>query len=178
MANDQGPTRDQPALPDSHRTTLLTGLGHSNMMNLHIRNDGYMSLLSNLMFQGYGGDFSSPVPYLQNLFPELDQASLNEQDFSELLQLGDKHHVTVRALRVLEKIALDRQNEPLKEWCRDALHAEGARISSAVEWLYAIVRSLQNSGCPVSVIKSLDHWPDLGSDLDLYTSGTPEQIIR
>src|SRR5207248_106431 len=24
----------------------------------------------------------------------------------------------------------------------------------------------------------LDHWPDLGSDLDLYTSGTPEQVIR
>lgn len=148
------------------------------MMSVHIYNDGYISLLSKLMFQGYGGDFSSPVPYLQNLFPELAQASLNEQDFSELLKLADKHHVTVRALRVLEKIAMERENESLQEWCRDALQTEAARISSAIEWLYAIVRSLENSGCPVSVIKSLDHWPDLGSDLDLYTSGTPEQIIK
>jgi len=148
------------------------------MMSVHIYNDGYISLLSKLMFQGYGGDFSSPVPYLQNLFPELDQASLNEQDFSELLKLADKHHVTVRALRVLEKIAMDRENGSLQEWCRDALQTEAARISSAIEWLYAIVRSLENSGCPVSVIKSLDHWPDLGSDLDLYTSGAPEQIIK
>jgi len=58
------------------------------------------------------------------------------------------------------------------------LHLESSRISTAVEWLYAIVQSLQDCGCPVSVIKSLDHWPDLGSDLDLYTSGTPEQLIR
>ena len=148
------------------------------MMSVRIHNDGYISLLSELMFQGYGGDFSSPVPYLQNLFPEIDQSSLSEQEFRELLELTDKHHVTIRAWRVLEKIALDRQNEPLQEWCRDALHTEAARISSAVESLYAIVRSLENSGCPVSVIKSLDHWPDFGSDLDLYTSGTPEQIIK
>jgi hypothetical protein len=30
----------------------------------------------------------------------------------------------------------------------------------------------------VCVIKSLDHWPDLGSDLDLYTTGTPDQVVR
>jgi hypothetical protein len=27
------------------------------------------------------------------------------------------------------------------------------------------------------VIKSLDHWPDLGSDLDLYTNATPNEVI-
>jgi hypothetical protein len=33
-------------------------------------------------------------------------------------------------------------------------------------------------GCDVTVIKSLDHWPDLGSDLDLYTNADPSSIIR
>ncbi len=28
------------------------------------------------------------------------------------------------------------------------------------------------------MIKSLDHWPDLGSDLDLYTNAAPETIIQ
>ena len=27
------------------------------------------------------------------------------------------------------------------------------------------------------MIKSLDHWPDLGSDLDLYTNGNPREIF-
>src|SRR5262249_38637731 len=36
----------------------------------------------------------------------------------------------------------------------------------------------EDSGCPICVIKSLDHWPDLGSDLDLYTSGSPGQVGR
>jgi hypothetical protein len=29
----------------------------------------------------------------------------------------------------------------------------------------------------VSVIKSLDHWPDLGSDLDLYTTGDEQTVV-
>jgi hypothetical protein len=28
------------------------------------------------------------------------------------------------------------------------------------------------------VIKSLDHWPDLGSDLDLFSPGKPSDILR
>src|SRR5581483_1274017 len=69
-------------------------------------------------------------------------------------------------------------NKQVQEWCEAAIEAEHARIGRAVEWLHAIVQALQSSGCPVSVIKSLDHWPDLGSDLDLYTSGAPDQVVR
>ncbi len=36
---------------------------------------------------------------------------------------------------------------------------------------------LENAGHDVAVIKSLDHWPDLGSDLDLYTDADPNEII-
>jgi hypothetical protein len=138
-------------------------------------NDRHMSLLSRLMFQGYGEDFATPRADLDHLQLEPD---LSEQAFNELFTLADKHHVTVRAFRVLKQIASRDGKNRLQEWCDAALKTESTRISSAVEWLYAIVQALQNSGCPVSVIKSLDHWPDLGSDLDLYTSGTPEQVTR
>jgi hypothetical protein len=140
-------------------------------------NDRHMSLLSKLMFQGYGADFSAPPKGSHGLYPELE-GEPSEQNLSDLLVLADKHHVTIRALRVLEKVAAEQQKNRLQEWCQSALTAETSRISNAVEWLYAIVQALQDSGCPVSVIKSLDHWPDLGSDLDLYTSGAPEQVVR
>lgn len=138
-------------------------------------NDQHIALLSQLMFQGYGEDFNSPMPNAAELTIDSD---LSEEGFAKLRTLADKHHVTVRALRVLERIAAETNKARLQSWCAATLKSETARIGNAVEWLSAIVHALQNSACPVSVIKSLDHWPDLGSDLDLYTSGDPEQVVR
>ncbi len=145
-------------------------------MNGTPNNDRHISLLSRLMFLGYEGHFSKLRSDLGQVLTEADLPN-SKSDFAELLKLADKHHVTMRALRVLEKFSGERQRADLQDSCGKALHFESARISAAVEWLYAIVQSLQDCGCPVTVIKSLDHWPDLGSDLDLYTSGTPEQVI-
>ena len=142
-------------------------------------NSRYMTLLSKLMFQGYGDDYSAPLENLDSLRPEFDEiAGLNDPQFDAFLELADTHHVTMRALRVVERFAQEQQNAELADRCEDALSTERARITQAVEWLFAIVQALQDSGCPVSVIKSLDHWPDLGSDLDLYTSGDPEKVSR
>ena len=141
--------------------------------------DSHIALLSNLVLRGYSGNFSAPLPSLDHLYPELEEITgFSEERFGQLIQLADTHHVTVRALLVLEQMALEQHKRRLAEWCRGALASETARITRAVEWLYAIVQALQMSGCPVAVIKSLDHWPDLGSDLDLYTSGAPEQVVR
>src|SRR5438045_8851306 len=37
---------------------------------------------------------------------------------------------------------------------------------------------IEAAGCQTCVIKSLDHWPDLGSDLDLYTAGHPDTVRK
>lgn len=149
------------------------------MNNSSSNSDSNISLLSKLVIQGYDGDFSQPVADLHHLYPELDAvAGLSEAQFGELLELADTHHVTIRALRVLEKMAAEQQKKRIQEWCQAAIEAESSRIAKAVEWLHAIVQALQTSRCPVTVIKSLDHWPDLGSDLDLYTSGTPQDVVR
>lgn len=138
-----------------------------------------ISLLSTLAIQGYGSDFSQPLADLDHLLPQVEEVGgFSEECFRELLELADTHHVTVRAFRVLEQVAAQEQHKRLLEWSTEAIEAEQGRIGKAVEWLYAIVQALQLSGCPVSVIKSLDHWPDLGSDLDLYTSGAPDQVVR
>jgi hypothetical protein len=149
------------------------------MKTLSANGDRYINLLSSLTIRGYEGDFSSPTEDLQLLESAISQvAGLSEEQFSELLELANIHHVTVRALRVLAKLATMHDQKRVLDWCETALRSERARIWKAVEWLYAIVQALELNGCPVCVIKSLDHWPDLGSDLDLYTSGTPDQVVR
>ncbi|HXU15705.1 MAG TPA: nucleotidyltransferase family protein [Terriglobales bacterium] len=141
--------------------------------------NAHISLLSRLVLQGYDGEYSKPRADLDHLRVQLEEvAGFSEERFRELLELADTHHVTVRAFRVLEQLAAQEQHKRLLEWIIEAIEAEHGRIGKAVEWLYAIVQALQLSGCPVGVIKSLDHWPDLGSDLDLYSSGTPDHVVR
>jgi Uncharacterised nucleotidyltransferase len=138
-----------------------------------------MELLSKLMFQGYAADSSTVKKNLDGVCAELDEIlQMSEERFGEFLKLADTHHVTVRALQVIERAAAQWQKTRIQQWCEGGLNAERARITNAVEWLRVIVHALQDSGCQVSVIKSLDHWPDLGSDLDLYTSGAPERVIQ
>lgn len=138
----------------------------------------HISLLSTLVIQGYDGDYSKPRPSLDHLLPQVEEvAGFSEERFRELLELADTHHVMVRALRILQQLAAEEQHKRLMEWSTEAIEAERRRIGRAVEWLHAILQALQLSGCPVTVIKSLDHWPDLGSDLDLYTSGAADQVV-
>lgn len=149
------------------------------MDNLFANGDSYISLLSRLVIGGYDGDLSRPADDLDHLQAELEElAGLTEEKFSEFLKLADMHHVTVRALAVIQKLAAQQNKKRVHDWCEGAIRSEKARIWKAVEWLYAIVQALDLNGCPVCVIKSLDHWPDLGSDLDLYTSGAPEQVVH
>ena len=142
-------------------------------------NNVEICLLSKLVIQGYNGDFSAPLANLDDLQNTVEElAGFSEERFGDLIALADLHHVTVRALRVLQQVAQQTHRKRLHEWCAGRLIGERNRISKAVEWLYAIVQALQLSGCQVIVIKSLDHWPDLGSDFDLYTNGSPEHVVR
>lgn len=149
------------------------------MDNSSAASDRSISLLSTVVIRGYSADFSVPDSNLDHLQAEMDQvAAFSPEEFAEFVALADSHHVTVRALAVIEKLASARNATHLEEMCAVTLSAERTRIAKAVESLYAIVQALDMSGCPVSVIKSLDHWTDLGSDLDLYTSGSPEQVVK
>jgi hypothetical protein len=53
---------------------------------------------------------------------------------------------------------------------------EQSRIDHALSFLSPICEALREAG-DVIVIKSLDHWPDLGSDLDLYTNAPNADIV-
>src|SRR5579859_3671592 len=98
-------------------------------------------------------------------------AQLSESQRQEFLSLADSHHVVLRGLRPVVQAALLEENPELASWANGALKAEEQRIDHAIAELHRICSELETADCPVTVIKSLDHWPDLGNDLDLYTAG-------
>ncbi|HTW59112.1 MAG TPA: hypothetical protein VMD99_13350 [Terriglobales bacterium] len=97
-----------------------------------------------------------------------------DQDWRELESLATQHHVVMRAFPRLQ-LAMQRAGYAAPGSLAVVLGKEQARIGHAVSFLAPICRSLEQAGNLI-VIKSLNHWPDLGSDLDLYTDADPRAV--
>lgn len=102
-------------------------------------------------------------------------AALNEQELKELEALAHSHHVVVRAFPLLRQAMCSDDNARRAEWIEKLIEKELDRIQLALSFLEPICRALEAVGSVV-VIKSLDHWPDLGSDLDLFTDAEPTAV--
>ncbi len=134
-----------------------------------------MDLLSRLLLRPESGTTQFPAkPSLENF----GIAEINREEFDDLAGLGSSNHVIMRALKVFNEIAQNSGDFTRADWATTALAAEAARIADAVSFLRKICDGFEAAGCDVTVIKSLDHWPDLGSDLDLYTNTNPDDVIR
>lgn len=134
----------------------------------------YLAALSTLaLADGEGQPPSSGAVEQETQFV----AGLNDEQLRALFDLSDVHHVTVRALQALQKGAAGCGRPELSRKLQAPLALEEKRIQNALKFLNAICGELENASCPVTVIKSLDHWPDLGGDLDLYSSGDKDAVI-
>lgn len=105
-------------------------------------------------------------------------ASLDAEGRAQLLDLADGHHVVLRATEPLQKAAAQMGNADLAGWASEVIGNEHKRINNALQFLASICRELEAAGCETIVMKSLDHWPDLGNDLDLYTPCPPHEVKR
>lgn len=131
-----------------------------------------LTLLSRLLFEagdeagagGAGGGCKSAI------------ASINRADFDDLLNLAQLNHVVMRGLEAFRSYASGIGDEMRVEWAETALQQERARIANALPFLHEICAAFAQDGHGIAVIKSLDHWPDLGSDLDLFTSASQDQV--
>jgi hypothetical protein len=101
-------------------------------------------------------------------------SSVTLKQFAELWTLANSNHVIMRAFPVLRR-ALPEGLE-IVDWIDCALEREKRRIEHALNFLAPICEALENAG-DVIVIKSLDHWPDLGNDLDLYTNAKAADVV-
>ncbi len=109
---------------------------------------------------------------------DLGVAEISREEFTEVLALANSHHVVMRGLEVFLQIMRQTKDENRADWAATAIAAERARIENAISFLQRICTSFEAEGYDVTVIKSLDHWPDLGSDLDLYTSADSADVLR
>lgn len=103
-------------------------------------------------------------------------AGLDQEARKNFLKLADAHHVVLRALRPLEAAAIGAGDGEVAKFARMALETESARIANALRYLDEVVRGLESAGCPVAVMKTLDHWPDFGNDLDLITMADEQRL--
>ena len=119
----------------------------------------------------------TPIQFLSSVMLS-DEATQSVEgiDLEACLNLAHKNHVVVRWLQRLLLSGVLPQEAGL--WAQLTLAEEQARIAKAVSFLEAICDAFYTRGCDVTVIKSLDHWPDLGSDLDLYSNADPKDVIR
>ena len=105
-------------------------------------------------------------------------AGLSRERFDELVALAQANHVIVRGITIFSGIVKEAGDERRAEWAETALAEEQVRIRTALSFLREVCAAFASEGLDVTVIKSLDHWPDLGSDLDLYSNAAPAAVIR
>jgi hypothetical protein len=131
--------------------------------------DKSMMILSHLLLSPRQADGT-----LSSFPPSLRDVSLD--DFNALVKLAHSNHVIVRSLRIFHDVVLGAQDHVRSEWAANALADEHARIVKAMGFMQLIRDAFEEEGLDLTVMKSLDHWPDFGSDLDVYTN-SPSRAV-
>ncbi len=134
-----------------------------------------VKLLSRLVLPPRNGYVSSDLAR-GNL--KLEILNLSRAEFDDLVALADANHVIVRGLQAFLDLICEENDLTHKEWVESALKSEKARIETAIQYLREICNVFEEQSYKVAVIKSLDHWPDLGSDLDLFTDANAEDVLQ
>jgi hypothetical protein len=104
--------------------------------------------------------------------------SLTDEQRRDFVDLADSNHVIIRVFDVINRFAGNRGDVALQAWAVGIVTSERERIAKALVKLKQVCELLEEEGCPVVVMKTLDHWPDLGNDLDLVSTGRKQDIVR
>ncbi|MFZ0957962.1 MAG: hypothetical protein WAN60_16580 [Candidatus Sulfotelmatobacter sp.] len=115
--------------------------------------------------------------------PQLDQVLLglqrmSREGWSEFLSFAELQRVRLRTLQLLGKWNVADSIAPYSEGLEALAQVEQQQIGHALTVLYKVVCALELTGHSPIVIKTLDHWPDIGSDLDLFIAATERDTVR
>ena len=136
-------------------------------MKRNLNTEAHLRALSLLVFCPEQSD--EPVHHV---------AGLEEKGRDEFFRLADAHHVIVRALQPLQWQAHAIGDGEIVALTQRVLDRERGRIAKALTYLERVCTRVEAAGCEVTVIKTLDHWPDFGSDLDLFTAGDESRLVQ
>ena len=117
-----------------------------------------LTILSRLLLPP--GQVVGGTPNTAAIDPALVQ--LDREAFDNLVALASSNHVIVRAMEVFLLLTKAANDTVRTEWAETALAEERSRIQVAMSFLKPICAAFDEEGKDVTVIKSLDHWPDLG----------------
>src|SRR5215475_9684129 len=146
-------------------------IGRNPRMKTRRQSRDDFHFLSEVLF-GASDAFDPPVPNRVLAVARV----LEADELDALGALASRNHVIIRACSRLAHLLGMVGRPDLAERVSRAIAKENTRIHHALAFLDEIVATLEQNGCPVTVMKSLDHWPDLGSDLDLYTDAEPGRV--
>jgi hypothetical protein len=107
-----------------------------------------------------------------------DLAKADREQRTQFLSIANSHHVILRTLDPLRNFAQSRGYAEVAAWCGEALSRENVIIADSLKFLANICQKLESAGIQITVMKSLDHWPDIGNDLDLYTTSNQREVTR
>ena len=99
------------------------------------------------------------------------------QSIEALMEGATSQRVLRRSLEILEP-HFSGHSQDASQMLTSRLWAVRERCQNLVGVLDKIVRAFQSRGHPVLAMKTLDHWPDTGSDVDLLASGDDHEICR
>jgi len=119
---------------------------------------------------------SEAGPQVKRVLSELQRMS--KEEWSEFLNFALLQRVYLRTLQLLEKWHVADAGAPQFEGFEEMQRAEQRQVDAALTTLSKIVRALELTGHTPIVIKTLDHWPDIGSDLDLFIGATEADTVR
>jgi hypothetical protein len=122
------------------------------------------------------GQRGESSPQIERVLSRLQRMS--KEEWSEFLRFAELQRVCLRTLQLLEKWAAADEVALRFEGLEDLAQVEQRKIGCAIEALNKVVRALELTGHSPVVIKTLDHWPDIGSDLDLFTAATEGDTVR
>lgn len=125
-----------------------------------------MDLLSALLL--------SPPATVIDLLPRFQ--SLDAVDFEVLVAMAHSNHVVIRGMEAYGALMAAAGDEGRAVRAAEIVQAERERIGLATIYLRRICDAFWAASLDLTVIKTLDHWPDFGSDIDLYTNANPSAV--
>jgi Uncharacterised nucleotidyltransferase len=116
-----------------------------------------------------GSGFAGAVDHVSHLDPK---------QFRYLLEQAEVQRVLRRTLEVLQENLALKSGSEITGILNAALDREKQRQENTLAYLSEILDAFEGLDHPVMVMKSLDHWPDTGSDLDLLVSVEDREACR
>ena len=122
------------------------------------------------------GQTALPTSRVERTLQALQRMSAEE--WKQLLQFAGLQRARLRTLLALEHWNQSGVIRSDAQRFGDLRGAEERKNLLAMSTLQMVVAALELTGHSPIVIKTLDHWPDIGSDLDLFVSANEADTIR